>query len=650
MDRLDQWISKVTSGSPTPTPSPSERTEKTNISPPAENKISHAPREQQQQQQQKPHFNPRRHHRFPPRGRQEQPPQSQAPQSHTPQSHPSSNQSLRAIPLGGLNEVGRNCMAYEYGNDIILVDAGVQFPDEEMFGVNCIIPDTRYVEKKKENIRGIIITHGHLDHIGGLPYILPRLGFPPIYASPLTGGLIRKIFDEHKLLEKGKLNIINPDKDILRLGNFTVEFFHVNHSIPDSSGLYIQTPNAKIVHTGDFKFDFTPADGIPASYEKLVKIGERGVDAIFADSTNADKEGFCISERIVGETLEKIIKNTNKGRLFISSFSSILARWQQVINYAQKYNRKVYVTGRSLLENLRIAVDLGFIMVPKGVIHNVTKRMHDTPKHEQLIISTGCQGEESAALSRIVRGEHDIISIEEGDTVVFSASPIPGNERKTVNLINELYKQGAHVVLRNQFDVHTSGHGHQGDLKLMYSLLRPKNFVPVHGEYYMRAEHKKMIERDLRVSPERTALIGNGEVIEVFQGKIHKTREKNPGERIYVDGKMIGDVGNEVQKERKDLMMSGVISFSFHIDRSRKALKGEPVLESLGFLYPHESKTLHALIQKQAGVIAHQILYRHGDPQMKEIHVRKELEDKIGEMIEKLTGRTPRMICSLIMD
>ncbi|MBI5415009.1 ribonuclease J [Candidatus Peregrinibacteria bacterium] len=563
---------------------------------------------------------------------------------------PTQKHRLRVIPLGGLNEVGRNCLCFEYGNDIILVDAGIQFPGESNLGVRCILPDTRYVEAKKDHIRAIIITHGHLDHIGGLRYLLPKLGFPQVFAPPLAAALIEKQLEEDNILTKSKIHKVDPSKDILRLGAFTVEYYRINHSIPDSHGLYIETPAAKVVHTGDFKFDFTPADGKQAEYGKLAKIGDRGVDAIFADSTNAQKDGYCLSEKYVAESLEHVIQNTKQGRLFITSFASVIARWQQIIRLAQKYNRKVYVVGRSLLDNIRIAVDLGFVKVPQNLIHKVTKRMLETPPHQQIILTTGSQGEIAAGLARIIRGEHNIIKIDKNDTVVFSASPIPGNERSTIDVINELYKLGANVITRKDFDVHTSGHGHQGDLKLIYSLLKPKNFVPVHGEFHMRADHVKMIRTDLNIPEENTALIGNGDVLEVFDGKIQKTREKVSGEEIYVDGNMVGDVGTEVQEERKGLMNGGVISFTFHADSVRKGLRTNPEVESLGFAYPHESKHLHAMLKKIAIHVGTEILLKHGDPRVKGDLIRRDLLERLSAEVLKLSEREPKIIISLMVD
>jgi len=630
-NRLDTWISKVIPGGNSKQEAP------------------RAPQGQPSNPTAKPHFREKsknfshRKKHFPHKNPAHQP-------QIQPRTKGASGPHLRAIALGGLNEVGRNCMCLEYGNDIIIVDAGLQFPEDGMYGVNYVIPDTRYIEQKKQNIRAILITHAHLDHIGGLAYLLPKLNFPPVYASPLATGLIERQLKEHSGMEKVRIHRLNSEKDILRFGAFTVEYFHVNHSIPDASGLYIETPTAKIVHTGDFKFDFSPADGIPADFSKIAKIGARGVDAIFADSTNAQKEGFCVSEKVVADTLEKIIRTTKNGRLFIASFSSVLARWQQIIKFAQKYNRKIYVTGRSLLENLRIASDMGYIRVPHGLIHKVTKKMHDTPPHEQLIITTGAQGEENAALARIVRGEHDTISVEKGDTVVLAASAIIGNERQVTNLVNELYKLGVHVITKSKLDVHTSGHAFQGDLKLMYGLIKPKNIIPVHGEYHMRYDHAKMVQEDLGYAEENTALLNNGEVLEIAHGKIYKTHEQVPGDHIFVDGKMVGDVGVELQQERKMLMNGGVVTFTFAIDQVKKTLRRPVLLQSLGFMYPIEQKALEVKLTQEGGRILERLMSHIHDPQHKKEFFQKELCEKLMAFILELTGREPQVIIELLFE
>lgn len=572
--------------------------------------------------------------------------------SHSNTSHSSRplGKSLRAIPFGGLNEVGRNCLGFEYGNDIILVDAGFQFPEEEMYGVDYVLPDTRYAEQKKQNIRGILITHAHLDHIGGLPYLLPRLGFPTVFASPLAAGMIQKQIREHKGMEKVNIRKIDPDKDTLKLGAFTVEFFRVNHSIPDANGIYIQTPVGNVVHTGDFKFDFSPADKTPADFGKIAQIGQRGVDAIFADSTNAQKEGFCISERIIANTLENIIRNTKKGRLFITSFSSVLGRWQQIIEFAQKHNRKIYVTGRSLLENLRIASDAGYIRVPQGKIHKATKRMHSTPPHEQLIITTGAQGEEAAALSRIARGEHSTIKMEKEDTVVFSSSPIPGNERQMSNVINAIYKIGARVITNKMLDVHSSGHAHQGDLKLMYSLLKPKHIVPVHGEYHMRVEHARMVKRDLGYTSENVHIIENGDILEMMKGKVRTSREKASGEHVFVDGKIVSTEAEEMIKERKAMMNDGMVSFVFRIDQKKKDIKSPPICQSAGFSYPQELSRFHALFSKEAVGIAKEVLKRYKNASQQEKFIRQDLQKKLAAKIVQLTDKEPEVLVTTLVE
>ncbi len=558
---------------------------------------------------------------------------------------------LRAIPLGGLNEIGRNCMCFEYGNDIILVDAGFEFPEVDMYGVDYILPDTRYVEGKKQNIRGIVITHAHLDHIGGLRYLLPKLGYPPVYAPPLSVGLIEKQLNEYpEVRKRAKIHRIDPQKDVLKLGAFQIKYFHVNHSIPDANGLYIQTPAGNVVHTGDFKFDFTPADGVPADFHRMTEIAKSGVDVVFSDSTNAQKPGFCTSEKVVAETLEQIIRDTKQGRLVITSFSSVLGRWQQIIELAGKYDRKIYVTGRSLLENLKIAADRGYIKVPQGRIHKVTKRMHDVPRNKQLIITTGAQGEENAGLSRISRGEHHMIKLEKGDSVIFSSSPIPGNERQMTKVIDALYKLGAKVITNRTLDTHTTGHACQGDLKLMYALLKPTNIVPVHGEFHMRVDHARMVREDLGYESQNVAVISNGDILEILHGKIQKSREKAPGERIFVDGKMVGDIGNDVLEDRKAMMKSGVVSFTFAVDKAKRRVYKSPNIQSLGFTYPHERERLMETLKKESITLVNQVLSKYPDPRQKGGLIRRDIEKKLSGKIVKLTEREPRVLITLVVN
>ncbi|MEK9132173.1 MAG: ribonuclease J, partial [Patescibacteria group bacterium] len=386
---------------------------------------------------------------------------------------------LRVIPLGGLDEVGKNMMIFEYDRDILIVDMGLQFPEEDMLGIDYVIPDVSYLMNKLDRIRGILITHGHLDHIGGIPYLLAKLNFPPIFTAKLTIGMIQKKLVEFGLDKKARLHEIDPAKQ-LRLGSFAVDWFRVNHSIPDALGIILRTPAGTIVHTGDFKFDYTPAFQHPADYSKIAALAGQNVIALFSDSTNALKPGYTISEKKIGETLDEVIK-TVSGRVIIATFSSLVGRIQQVINSAARYGRKVYLSGRSMADTVSIAQHLGYIKYPPGLVQPINKIGKTLDEHT-LILTTGSQGEAVSALTRMALGDHQQITIKKGDTVVLSSSPIPGNERSIYTVINNIVRLGARVIFHQAMDIHTSGHAQREDLKLMINLIKPKNLVPIHGE------------------------------------------------------------------------------------------------------------------------------------------------------------------------
>ena len=421
---------------------------------------------------------------------------------------------LRIIPLGGLEEVGKNIMALEYDNDIVVIDAGMSFAGPEMLGVDFIVPDISYLESRKKKIRGILFTHGHLDHIGAIQYVLPKLGNPPVYANKLALGLIKSRLKEFSLDKSAKLNLVNETTK-LKLGEFEIEFFRVNHSIPNSMGVYIKSPVGTAVHTGDFKFDHSPAIDKPTDFQRIAEIGKRGIDVLMVDSTNALKPGFCKSEADVAARLEEIIEKT-KGRLIISSFSSLIGRINQIVNIAAKNNRKVFLSGRSMVENVKIAEELGYATYPKGTVRKMTAQVNSMPPSQVLILTTGAQGETLSALTRMSIGEHAHLKIREGDTVVISASPIPGNELAIVNVINNLYAQGARVITNNDMDIHVSGHAHQEELKIMHGLIKPKCYVPIHGELYMRRGHIEMIKSVADPSMLATCLDNNGDVLEAI--------------------------------------------------------------------------------------------------------------------------------------
>lgn len=500
----------------------------------------------------------------------------------------SHNGTLRCIPLGGLDEVGKNMMVFEYEHDIVIVDMGFQFPEEDMLGVDYVIPDTTYLADKTHKIRGILITHGHLDHIGAIPYLLPKLGFPPIYGAKLTIGLVKKRLEEFNLLKQAKLHVIDP-KEHMRLGQFDVDWFRVNHSIPDSCGVVLSTPAGKIVHTGDFKFDYTPIYQHHADYSKIAALSSQGIAALFSDSTNAIKPGHTLSEKKIGETLDEIIRNA-KGRIIVAAFASLIGRIQYIVNAAARSGRKVYISGRSMADNIQIAQELSFIKAPPGLIQPINKMGRIKDEH-CLIITTGAQGEAVSALARMSLDDHPHITIKKGDTIVLSSSPIPGNERAIYSVINNLVRLGAKVIFNQVMDVHTSGHAQREDLKLMIQLVRPRNLVPVHGELYMRNAHAE-IGRELGMKEENTIVIENGDVLEIHNGEAVKTGEKVSANYVMIDGKGIGDIGAQIIMDRQIMAENGVLIVVFTVHEKDKSLIRDPDIITRGFIYMSESEAI----------------------------------------------------------
>lgn len=515
-------------------------------------------------------------------------PIAKQPASNTP--HPSQHKfkSLRVIPLGGLDEVGKNMMVFEYDQDIVIVDMGLQFPEEDMLGIDYVIPDISYLAGKENRIRAILITHGHLDHIGAIPYLLPKLNFPPVFTTRLTAGLIKKRLEEFNLEKRCRLYEIDPKKQ-MRLGNFLIDWFRVNHSIPDGVGIVLRTPAGTVVHTGDFKFDYTPVFQAPADYAKIAALGSQNVVAMFSDSTNALKPGFTMSEKRIGENIHEIIKSA-KGRIIIASFASLIGRIQQIITSANFYNRKVFLSGRSMVDNVEIARQLAFLKIPPGIVHPISKIGKIKDEHV-LILTTGAQGEAMSALTRMALGDHSQVQIKKGDTVVLSSSPIPGNERSIYTVINDLVRLGAHVIFNQVMDVHTSGHAQREDLKLMINLVKPKYLVPIHGELYMRQAHAS-IGRELGLHEKNTIILENGDVMEIVGGETHKTHEKVNANYIMIDGKGIGDVGAQVIMDRQIMAENGMMVVLFTVDAKTKKLLKDPDIISRGFIYMKESQEI----------------------------------------------------------
>ena len=494
---------------------------------------------------------------------------------------------LRIIPLGGLNEIGKNMTLFECGNDMFIVDCGLAFPDSDMPGVDLVIPDFTYVEQNADKIRGIVITHGHEDHIGGLAYLLKKVNLP-VYATRLTIGLIEGKLKEHNLLGRTKLNVITP-RQTVKMGCMAVEFIHVNHSIPDAVGLAIHTPAGIVIHTGDFKVDFTPIDGGIIDLARFGELGSRGVLALMADSTNAERPGFTASERKVGESFEKLFAKAEGKRIIIATFASNIHRIQQIINNAVSNDRKVAVFGRSMLNVISTAMELGYLQVPDGVIIDL-ETMNKYPPEKITLITTGSQGEPMSALTRMAMNEHRSVTITPMDYIIISASPIPGNEKYVTRVVNELLKAGAEVVYEAMYDVHVSGHACQEELKLIMSLAKPRFFIPVHGEY-------KHLKKSAGVAyslgiPESNVIIGSiGDVIETDGTSVNITG-KVPAGRVLVDGLGVGDVGSIVLRDRKHLAEDGLIVVVATIESESGTVLAGPDVLSRGFVYVRESEEM----------------------------------------------------------
>jgi ribonuclease J len=499
---------------------------------------------------------------------------------------------LRVIPLGGLDEVGKNMTAYEYNRtgrpqdkEIVVVDMGFQFPEDDMLGVDYVIPDAAYLEENRKNIKAIVVTHGHLDHIGGIPYILPNIGFPPIYATKLTTELIHKRLDEFKLTNQARVHAIDPSKPI-KIGSFMIDFFRVAHSIPDATGVSLTTPEGSVVYTGDFKFDDAPAGLQPKQdVEKMKRIGQKGVLALLSDSTNSLKPGHTMSESEIGPNIEKFIAQA-KGRIIIASFSSLIGRIQQIFEYAEKYNRKIYISGRSIKDNIDIGLKLGLIKLKTSQIQDI-KKLKNSTDDNVLILTTGAQGESMSALTRMAINDHPHVKIKQGDTVIISSSPIVGNERAIYSVVNNLCIRGANVIHNQISDIHTSGHAYQEELVQMMNLMKPKYFVPVHGEYFMRQAHKELAIKN-GIPPQNILLTRNGGVLEFANGQAKISPQKVQANYILIDGLGQGDMGSRVLSERQALAQNGVLMTIITIDKKTKQLKEEPNILSRGFMYMHE--------------------------------------------------------------
>ena len=494
---------------------------------------------------------------------------------------------LKITPLGGLQEIGKNITLYECGDDMFLVDCGMAFPDEEMLGIDVVIPDFSYLIKNKDKIKGLVVTHGHEDHIGAIPYLLKNFNVP-VYATPLTIGLIANKLREHHLLADATLIETRPH-EVVRLGCFSVEFIHVNHSIPDAVALAIKTPAGTVVQTGDFKIDTTPIDGDMIDLARFAELGKQGVLALLSDSTNAERPGYTPSERIVGESFSQLFKKAEGRRILVATFSSNIHRIQQIVDEAVKCNRKVAVIGRSMENVISVASELGYLKVPDGVLISIDL-INRFPPEQLVIITTGSQGETMSALHRIAFSDHKKVEVVPGDMIIISATPIPGNEKLVTRVVNELMKLGAEVVYEKMYDVHVSGHACQEELKIILGLVKPQYFIPLHGEQKHLIKHANLA-MSLGMSKDNIIVCNNGDVIALNRRSI-KVVDNVPAGRMLVDGLGVGDVGSIVLRDRKHLAEDGIFVVVIAIDSVTGEVVAGPDLVSRGFVYVRESEEL----------------------------------------------------------
>ncbi len=554
---------------------------------------------------------------------------------------PNANQTfpLKIIPLGGLGQLGKNMMLVEYGEDIIIIDCGLMFPEDYMLGIDYVIPDISYLLDKKERVKAIIITHGHEDHVGALPFVLKEIN-KPIYATALTTGLIKEKLKEHKLESSVVFNTVKP-RDKVAIGHFNIEFIRVSHSIADCVGLAISTPAGTVIHTGDFKIDQSPIDGELTDFSKFAEYGEKGVLALLSDSTNVEREGSTLSEREVGKVLEEIFRQS-QGRIIVAAFSSNIHRIQQVIDVAETFGRKLILNGRSMVSNVRIANELGYLNVPDQIFEDI-KQIENLPPEEVVLLTTGSQGEPMAALTRMAMDDHKQIKIRKGDTVVLSSKFIPGHEKAIANLINHLYRRGAEVIYEKVSEIHVSGHASQEELKTMLNIVRPEYFIPVHGEYRHLMMHGKLAQK-LGILKDHIIIAEDGDVVE-FDGNGAGIVDKVEAGKVFVDGKGVGDIGDLVLKDRLHLSQDGIVIALVAINEKTGDLVYGPDIISSGFVFEKESG---ALLEKAKEIVVERLDNINVEAKTDWMEAKTEIRKSLRKYFNKAIKRRPVILPFII--
>lgn len=541
-------------------------------------------------------------------------------------------ESLKIIPLGGLGEVGANMMVYEYADQILVVDTGLMFPENDMLGIDYIIPDITYLVQRRDKVKGIIITHGHEDHTGAIRHVLEEIN-APIYATPLTRGLLEVKLARNGMTSRAKLETVKAG-DTRKIGPFTVDFFHVCHSIPDGVGLGIDTPAGLVVHTGDYKFDHTPVDNWPTDYAKLAEFQRRGVMALLADSTNSERAGWTPSERVVDDAFDKVFREA-KGRIVVASFASLISRMQQVGNAALNHRRKLAFAGVSMTDNMKIARKLGYLNLPDELIVSLDEALH-MKDSEVVIMVTGSQGEPTSILGRLSTGSHRSFDVKNGDTIVLSSHPIPGNEENVYRTINRLFERGANVIYETVAPVHVSGHASQEEMKLLMHLTQPKYFIPVHGELRQLKQHAKLAE-EIGIPHENIAVILNGQSVEFQNGRM-RLAEKVPASYVYVDGSGVGDVSDDVMRDREVLSEEGVMIVNLDIDKFTGQPRRDPEIITRGFIARRESDELMTNLRRKVMDTASRA---NG-------HMQRDVEQTVSNFLFSETRRRPMVLVNIL--